>query len=373
MKFAHDNESGIYLAAKVNFNGYEIVHFRPELTDGVLQVLSYLWGESAEENLAYFQWKYVDNPYTENALGIIALHKNQVVGFRGYFATRWKITQSSREMIILCPGDTCVHPDHRRMNLSFAMGQTAMEDYAQKYSIFLNFSSNKNSVPGYLKMGFSPLINKKYMNQYTFPGMIRFILSFQKNKESKELSLPFGDYGDIEVSDQPKPQDMAAVISGQEILGKKIQLIQDEAFFRWRFHNKRKKYVFYYFRKNHKITGYAVIRGIPKNGRGFIIDYSAEDTATLEKTISFPIKNRHFNVMSIITYSVEDKMTPLLMRLKFKRNSVLGMLGKKVQGEWPLFVRPVKRNLSDKDFFIDGLDIRGIDSWSLKEICSDGA
>ena len=126
----------------MNNIGYEIISFRPDLMHGVVRLLGHLWGEDRDKNLAYFNWKYNQNPYTENALGIVALQKNKVVGFRGYFATKWKITGSEKDIIVLCPGDTCVHPNHRRKRLSLIMGNMSMNEYAQKYPIFLYFTAN---------------------------------------------------------------------------------------------------------------------------------------------------------------------------------------------------------------------------------------
>jgi len=88
-------------------------------------------------------WKYDDNPYTESPLGIMALYKGKVVGFRGYFATRFQIKGKNDKIISLCPGDTCVHPDHRRKGLSVAMGNRASEEYSGKYLFFFEFVFDK--------------------------------------------------------------------------------------------------------------------------------------------------------------------------------------------------------------------------------------
>ncbi|MFZ2630630.1 MAG: hypothetical protein WA081_08520 [Desulfosalsimonadaceae bacterium] len=357
----------------MNSETYEIVHFRPDLRDGVLKVLAHLWGNDLENNRSYFDWKYSLNPYVEKVLGIVALHENKVVGFRGYFATRWKLSEPDKEVVILCPGDTCVDPKHRRKNLSMLMGKLAMEDYAQSYPVFFNFSSNNQSTPGYLKMGFAPLASKGYLNHYTLWGLIRYIRSSgQKGKEAG-IAIPMGDFGDIEVSRYPKPAQMAGLVSGQVPSGRRIVPDQDENFFQWRFNNQRKKYVFYYCKKGNGISGYMVVRVLPKNKRGLIIDYAAQDDISAAKLVSFPIRNRHFNVLSISAYSVTDSMAAVVKNFKFKSQNILRTIEKKIEGEWPLLVRPVKKDPKEQDFFIGGVDIRNFLNWSIKEICSDGS
>ena len=357
----------------MNSEGYEIVHFCPDLRDGVLQVMTHLWGNDLENNRSYFEWKYSLNPYVKKELGIVALHENKVVGFRGYFATRWKLSEPDKKVVILCPGDTCVDPEHRRKNLSMLMGKLAMEDYAQSYPVFFNFSSNNQSTPGYLKMGFAPLVGKGYLNQYTLWGLIRYIRSSGQKHKQADIAIPTGDFGDIEVSRYPKPAQMAGLVSGQALSDGRIVPDQDENFFQWRFNNQRKKYVFYFCKKGNEVSGYMVVRVLPKNRRGFIIDYVAQDDVSAAKLVSFPIRNKHFNVLSISAYSVTGSMAAALKNFKFKRHGILRTIEKKIEGEWPLLVRPVKKNPEEQDYFIEGLDIRNPLNWSIKEICSDGS
>ena len=69
---------------------YEIQHYHFEFYPQVVDLLKYLLGSDNDNNRDYFKWKYDDNPYTEVPLGIVALYQGKVVGFRGYFATRFR-------------------------------------------------------------------------------------------------------------------------------------------------------------------------------------------------------------------------------------------------------------------------------------------
>lgn len=132
------------------------------------------------------------------------------------------------------------------------------------------------------------------------------------------------------------------------------------------------KYVFYYYRQNNIITGYIVMRLAKHNRRGYIMDYAANDSKVIEKILTFIIKMKHFDIVSIYNYSLDDNLSQIFKNLRFKTNSLVRIIERKLQGEWPILVRPVKRNYAESDCFIEGLDIRRIESWAIKGICSDG-
>ncbi len=354
------------------YAGYEISVYSPEFMSQVVNILRYLWGDDYERNLSYFQWKYIENPSAETPLGIIALHRQKVVGFRGYFATSWQIPDKNCEIIVLCPGDTCIHPDHRRKRLSIAMGNIAMDEFASKYRVFMNLSAGKNAVPGYLRMGFIPLVDKAYLSKYNLLGLMKVLWASKKKSTLYQEKIRVGDFGDIVVRDFPEPEEMNTVSSRQIYEGHRITLLHDANFFFWRFKNKMNRYIFYYHRQNNITTGYIVIRLAKHNRRGYILDYAADDSAIIEKILAFIVKIKQFDIVSIYNYSFDNNLSQVFENLRFKTNSLVRKIERKLQGEWPILVRPVKRNYTESDCFIEGLDIRRIESWSIKAICSDG-
>jgi hypothetical protein len=351
---------------------YELKLYHPDLMAQVVSLLSHLWGNNHDQNLSYFQWKYHENPFTKNPLGIVTHYKGKVVGFRGYLATKWQVREKNYTFNVLCPGDTVVDPDHRRKRLSVIMGDRAMDEYESEYKVFFNFSSTKNSVPGYLRMGFIPLFNKAYINRDTILGLMKFILTVNKREGLHQGKITFGDFGNIIVSDRPNPKEMSAVVHKQKSNGRKISLFQDEKFFTWRFSNNRRKYAFYYYQQNNNVNGYVVINVSENNKRGFISDYSADDYVAIEEILNFILKNKHFEIVSIYSYSINNDLSKILRKLRFKNKSLTRTIEKRKEGEWPLFIRPVKPDYGETDCFIEGLDIRKIESWEIKEICSDG-
>ena len=354
---------------------YEIKQYSHEYVLPVVNLLQqYLWSGNLDDNVSYFKWKYHDNPYAEHPLGVVALYEGRVMGFRGYFPIRYEIAGRNSHITILCPGDTCVHTDHRRVGLSVIMGNRAIEEYSQDYRVMLNFTSTKKSLPGYQKLGFSQLGVKAFVTRCSIAGLMRYIVSYHEALPLSAGRVTFGTFDDIVVSESPKPQEMASLVAEQNGgESGKIRLLQDEAFFHWRYAHKRKKYIFYFLRTDDAISGYVVVGASPNNRRGYIIDYADGNGASLEHIVRRIIEMKHFDIISISMFCLSDAMSQSLRRLGFKTNSVVRKIEEILNGELPLLIRPVKQVYSESDFIIEGLDIRDIGNWSFKAICADDA
>jgi GNAT superfamily N-acetyltransferase len=355
-------------------SGYEIVPYRDELLYQVVILQHYLWGGNPDLNVSYFTWKYCDNPYTETPLGIVALHKGKVVGFRGYFATKWHIPGQDSQFIVLSPGDTTVHPDHRKAGLSVAMGNKAMEEYESRYRVFLNTSATKNSTPGYMKMGFVPLEEKKQLIRYDLLVLLakKYLLISKGRAKIGGAGIESGNFGNIEVAVNPRPAEMAAIISRQNYESHRIRLCQDTDFFQWRFNDPRSQFAFYYHRNDNQITAYVVMYVRGGNIRqGYIVDYGANDGETVLKIIRFMAKRRDVDIFSIYSTSLENEFRQMLNENGFQANSLIEQRETKQKGLWPYLVRPVKKDCVAKDWLVGEYDIRNVANWELKGICID--
>jgi|AntDeeMinimDraft_5_1070356.scaffolds.fasta_scaffold01143_10 GNAT superfamily N-acetyltransferase len=99
----------------------------------------------------WFAWKYQHNPYVDHVPIIVAERDGVLVGARPFFAL--DVAVDGERALALQPGDTMVHPDHRRQGLFTRMTETAIEKYsAGEPAFFFNFP-NHQSGPGYLKLG----------------------------------------------------------------------------------------------------------------------------------------------------------------------------------------------------------------------------
>jgi GNAT superfamily N-acetyltransferase len=351
--------------------GYDIRLYTPEMMPQVVDLMVHLWAQRPEVRDAYFRWKYVENPYAEPPPGIVALYQGRAVGFRGYFALRYEIPGSPRNLTVLCAGDTCVHPDHRRKGLSVSMGNLAMDAFAGTYEIFLNMTATFASMPGYLKMGFQPLAKRAYVSLYSLAGFAKYVITHDRRPQPRRGKITFGKSNWIQVSDRPEPERMSALCSEQKPKEHQIRLSKDLSFFRWRFGNVTKKYVFYYHYVNDQITGYVVVGLSPNHRRGYILDFADTDGRSVVDILGFILQQRAFDILSIYDFCLSDAFRKDLKGLRFKTTGLVRRIEKKRTGELPLLIRPVKRNDTENDWTIENLDIRKIENWKIMEVCSD--
>lgn len=355
----------------MNRDTYKICVYTPDMLPRVLDVMSFLWEKDLQGREEYFKWKYADNPNTEDWLAIVAFHKGRAIGFRGYFATRFEIPEKTKDLIVLVSGDTCVHPDYRRKGLSVLMGDLAMDTFSGAYKIFLNMTTTAPSLPGYLKMGFQPIAKKTYLSQYTFPRIIRYLLTYKKHPPLEKRRNASGTFDRVILSERPKPEEMAEICAGEMTHNRQIRLFRDETFFRWRFENPFKRYRFYYFLQNSGIKGYVVIGLSPNHQRGYILDFADTDGESVTFLLKHMIQNKHFDMLSIYHFSVSDEVREKLGDMGFRASGLARILEHKKTGELPVLIRPVRKSYTETDWKIEGFDIRKIKNWQMTEICSD--
>ena len=362
----------------------------------MVQLLRHLWGEDQATRLAHFKWKHVDNPYAENPLGIVALHRGEVAGFRGYFAARWRAGRKGRDFILLNPGDTVVSPDHRNKGLSLRMGHKAAETYAARYPVFLNTSCSPNAAPGYRKLGFYELAPKFPLVLYGKEKKLKDLLPQKLRKTVKKSRIyrlilsaavrkgvafmPDGkealdESGGILVADKPRTDDMLRVAARENEGGaEKIKLFKDASFFRWRFLNNRKKYLFFFSRAEGAVNGYLVLEIAPHDTHhGKILDYAECGSGALAGICRHILRSGSFNKLSIISYGLDDRLLEIMRSLGFTRFASRREALDGGDSGLHLLVRPVKQELSEADWHIGGLDIRDFANWEVRPICDDGA
>jgi hypothetical protein len=348
---------------------YEITPYRPDWGAQVAELMVHLWDADIEANRAYLRWKHEDNPYAGDPLAIVALHAGRVVGFRGFWPLPFRA--GGADVVILCPGDTCVHPDHRMAGLSVKMGRAAMGLYGERYPLFINWSCTKPSLPGYLKMGFSALAEKAYLTHAGPLGTLRYLWTARGVHPPVQGRIIFGRSGPVEVSSMPRPAEMAVLATAEEAAKGRLVLRRDETFLAWRLANPRGKYVFYYLLREHRLTGYVVIGLSPNNRRGFLLDFAEGERGGLEEIVRFILSAKHFDLVSIYTFCLTLAQRRMLERLGFGATGVIPYLETRRHGKLPLLIRPVKEAFGEEDFVIQGVDAREIAAWSLKPIGSD--
>lgn len=354
----------------MNHQGYEIEPYQPGQREEVVELLGQLLDGDLVTNDAYFGWKYEQNPHAEDVLGIVAKHRGEVVGFRGYGSSLWH-RGTGKTMRALIPGDTCVDLNHRKQGLSVAMGKLARTEYADTYPLFLNLSCTRDSLPGYLRLGFAPITNKVYLSSYGLPGLTRYILDSKKQLPFSEARLVFGRFADVIVSDTAEPERMASVIARQVFEQGRFRLMQDADYFRWRLNGPADRLVYYYLENDGDTLAYIVLSVAPSNRRAYVLDYADIDGKSSGRLLEFIAGQGSFSVLSIFAHSVDSGTGTSIQRLGFNAGGIMGAMERKVRGNMPLLVRPVTAEPGENDWYVGDVDVRDPANWLIKGICSD--
>jgi hypothetical protein len=119
------------------------------------------------------------------------------------------------------------------------------------------------------------------------------------------------------------------------------------------------------------VLGYVVVGVSPNNRRGYILDCGETGSRAIAEILRYIIEARHYDMLSIYTFCLNDVLRETLRGLHFKTKGLARILERRVQGELPLLIRPVKEKHTEHDFYVGEMDMRKIENWSLKPICSD--
>jgi len=357
--------------------GYRITNFRPEHETQVVNLLGQLWRCDADTRSRLFRWKYFENPFRDGPIGIVALHDDKVIGFRGYFANRFVVGSQPGSVGVLQPGDLYVDSGHRNRGLSVAMGQHAMRYDTSRYRLFLNLSCSKASLRGNLALGFHPLAAKIRLTRHGHNPLDWWRSRRGETRRPLEESrITFGQFGKVQVADAPRPAEMASIAANRRHPEAALHLQQDYSFFAWRYRNPARKYAFYFLVEDNCVSGYVAVHVSANNVLGQILDYGECREGAVREILTFVIKSRHFPALSIVSYGADEQPPQLFADLGFSTTHPLKKLmavPSARRASVPALIRPIRQSFSERDLMIDTVDVRRIDNWRLKPICCDAA
>lgn len=115
---------------------YSIRWYRSGDEGGVLS----LFDEALDRtrSRAYFEWKYVDDPYLSHVPINVAERDGDLVGVQAYLPC--ELAAGERTHLALQPADAVIHPDHRRNGLYTRMTRQAVDRYEDgDAALFFNY------------------------------------------------------------------------------------------------------------------------------------------------------------------------------------------------------------------------------------------
>jgi hypothetical protein len=293
---------------------------------------------------------------------LLAFSENLLVGFRAYLLQYFCL--SGKQITVISPADTIIHPDYRRRGLISLLNKKSLELIYSEYpegSVLLNSTTSKHAMPTYIKFDWYPCSNRKKVYGYRFSvtNIIKLLFRAKNKCQFNQLSFSKAEYK-FELS---KEIDAISIIEFIQKYRDKSKLtnLRDEAFFNWRYSYESDKYIFCSCYLNKSMVGYTILKKISEYQYS-IEEFLATDSKTLRMMFKSLQKKLNISIMRTIVYSNQDMVTIKSCGF-FVESSMYIRIFKKQR--FPVLVRPTKPNLSESDFFIDSTDIRDIENWQL--------
>ena len=102
-----------------------------------------------------------------------------------------------------------------------------------------------------------------------------------------------------------------------------------------------------------------------------IIDYGEECAGLLGIIVDHLVRSGLWSSLSIWDFCLDEGLARVLSKMGFRSGKALSFRRQPQRDVLPLLVRPVRGELAEEDWLVEGVDSRDIGSWSMKGICSD--
>lgn len=268
--------------ARVASSDYEIVPYRPELKQQVIELQTHLWGQDLQLNAAYFGWKYERNPYVDTPLIYLAMQDGRAVGMRGFFGVQWEAGIPLQQTVAVYADDTVVAPECANLGLMPRIMGTAFTDLARReFEYVYSLSAGQVTFVSSLVMGWGNVgmvrpLRWRSWKMAARAGVRRLLapapwlpqwMAHTPARVSGSIVEGFcpGDEARrrlrgrswIRLEDTPRCDAMAEIVLRIGTDGR-LRHVRDRRYFEWRFQNPMRRYRFFYWEKE-RMEGYLVL------------------------------------------------------------------------------------------------------------------
>lgn len=336
--------------------------YKSEDKEQVLNLLGdTLWHFPIVDRIAYFNWKYEQNPYTESPLAFVCLDGKKVIAFRGYMLQPLFI--KGKIFYNAALADTVTDSSYRRMGLFSRITKFSLEELEKSSNILVstNSSSGGPTLNGYLKLGWIPLTKRGHLFSFTWRSIFpkhNILSQYCYRKKEMQIILTTecraNEIGNLAI--HKIPSDLISIYS-------------DEKYVSWRYANPQAQYLFVYFYQSKNMKSYLVLKKLAER-KYDIIDYQCEDEKMLNMMLSQI--HRWLNPLYILIWIVNsnDMINKKCNKKFVNLNIILNKISKFKTP--PFLIRTTQTGIDEKDWTIDKqIDMRNIANWNLNKIVAD--
>lgn len=329
----------------------EVKPYEPKYRDGIVEVLKDLWPWTLEQRYERFDWEYYSNPSHPEPLAVVAVNdKDEVLGFRGWVPGI--VNSNKKSYLVARAADVVVAPKGRRQGI-FSKMTTYSIDYLRSNGVdaILNLSSNEQSNPGYIKLGWQSIGQLNIWYKVVWPHRKRIL---------KEKTVIKTEGYQIELIPYI-PSDLN-VASNTD----RIYLSMSEGQLAWMG----------------KMPGNSFLTALSRRNDGTIDNVFVFGIGQGRKTTLFymDVKNEQFGVKTFrkaCEYLTPGVISAWGMALDERNAEFLKKKGfiklpffEKIRKKPPILVRSINNIEKDAGWFLGDLDIRNINNWQLMFIDS---
>ncbi len=142
----------------------------------IVELLKLSLGETLmPKSEAFWRWKHIDNPFGRSPV-LLAFENEVLIGVRAFM--RWEWQSGDKILKAVRAVDTATHPNHQGKGIFKRLTLELIEQFKSEGVDFIFNTPNKNSQPGYLKMGWQSIGRMP----------IQVKLHLIKNRDQKRIS-----------------------------------------------------------------------------------------------------------------------------------------------------------------------------------------
>ncbi len=339
---------------------FTIIMYSSLYKPAIIDLLKGMWAEYGESGrYELFQWRYENNPYKKPVI-FLATENNNVIGFRAFISQIF--IKNEKEYFVFSPSDTYIHREHRRKGIISALNDKCMEELNKLYNnnntILINTSTSKPSMPVYLKQNWQ---KSNGLRRFYFKFSLLNLVNNNFKQKVSDNAFFVKDNNKIEVTPEVRSTELSSF--NLKIRNpKRWSNIRDEKFFKWRYSLQSEKYTCVYCYNDKELQGYLIIKKV-NDKQGAIDQFETIN----DKIFNLMIKAafRKLGLVQLRSYAFLPEEKKLLSECGFIAEPVY-LLEKFGRLRFPVLVRPLNLQPEDKDFIVDGNDIRDINNWHLQ-------
>jgi hypothetical protein len=317
--------------------------------ESVIDVLKHLWDFPKKERMDRFDWLYESNtnPSFREPLAVIAVNEDdEVIGFRGWVPGIVWI--DGVKYVIARAADVVVAPKGRRQGVFSKMTVFSLS-YLRGKGIdgILNLSSNSQSNPGYLKLGWKALVQLNIWYHFRFRSFIP--LKDGKVYENNNQRIEIFSY-------IPK----GLVIPSDEY----ISFSMNDGQLDWYANRPNKQYVTSVsYDVKGDITSVFVI-DISLKVPALIYSYYINDIKICKLAFNLLCRRVQSRIISTWGWALSNKQSMMLHKIGFIQIPFYEKLKKKP----PILIRAIGNEEDVSGWCIGNKDMRVIGNWSIQMI-----